>query len=81
MSVPAIGGTVVPDRIFRGNIDLPIETIVEFFEAVLKGEHNLARAFEGDNVDKLNSIIKGAAPAVVPYVLEQLVVAMLNRSL
>ena len=64
MSVPAIGGTVVPDRIFRGNIDLPIETVVEFFETVLKGEHNLARAFEGDNVDKLNSIIKGAAPAV-----------------
>lgn len=60
MSVPAIGGTNIPDRLFRGNISLPIEDLIMFAETILEGEGNLARLFEGSNPDKLNSVISSA---------------------
>ncbi|MBQ2904331.1 MAG: hypothetical protein IJE48_08040 [Clostridia bacterium] len=61
MSVPAIGGTNIPDRLFRGTIALPAEDIVMFFETVFEGEANLARIFEGDETDSLNRILSSSA--------------------
>ena len=45
MSVPAIGGTNIPDRLFRGNINLPAEDVIMFFETILGSESNFARFF------------------------------------
>lgn len=68
MSVPALGGTNLPDSLFRGNIEFPVETIAEFFETVLGAESNFARMFEGDDFKKINAVVKAA----VPYALESL---------
>lgn len=60
MSVPALGGTDIPDRLFRGNVEFPIETLIMFFETVLAGDANLARLFEGDNLTLINRIISSS---------------------
>lgn len=62
MSVPALGGTNLPDSLFRGEIDFPVENLVEFFETVLGLESNFARLFEGDELEKINAVIKAAVP-------------------
>ncbi len=64
MSVPAIGGTNIPDRLFRGKIDLPAEDLIKFFETILSGESNFARFFENDEPEKLNSIISSASDGI-----------------
>ena len=56
MSVPAIGGTNIPDRLFRGKINLPAEDIIKFFETILGSESNLARIFEADESVRTISI-------------------------
>ncbi len=61
MSVPALGGTNIPERLFRGKIDLSIEETVKFFETILGSESNIARIFEYDSVDRLNEIISIAS--------------------
>lgn len=60
MSVPAIGGTNIPDRLFRGNINLPAEDVIKFFETILGGESNFARIFENDETKRLNTILSSA---------------------
>lgn len=61
MSVPAIGGTNIPDRLFRGDINLPAEDLIKFFETILGGESNFARFFENDETDRLNTILSSAS--------------------
>ncbi len=61
MSVPAIGGTNIPDRLFRGKINLPAEDIIKFFETILGGESNFARFFEGDETERLNAVVSAAS--------------------
>ncbi len=61
MSVPAIGGTNIPDRLFRGKINLPAEDVIKFFETILGGESNFARFFEGDETEKLNTVLSSAS--------------------
>ncbi len=61
MSVPAIGGTNIPDRVFRGNIDFPVENLVKFFETILVNEGNFARLFEGSKYETLNAIVENAS--------------------
>ncbi len=61
MSVPAIGGTNIPDRVFRGNIDFPIENLIKFFETILFNEGNFARMFEKSEFKTINSITGVAA--------------------
>lgn len=46
MSVPALGGTDIPYRIFTRNIDFPLEVLIKFFETATRGESNFARLFE-----------------------------------
>ena len=46
MSVPALGGTDIPYRIFTRNIDFPLEVLIKFFETATRGESNFARFFE-----------------------------------
>lgn len=61
MSVPAIGGTNIPDRLFRGNINLPAEDLIKFLETILGGENNFARFFKNDKTDRLNTILSCAS--------------------
>lgn len=61
MSVPAIGGTNIPDRLFRGNISLPLKDIIMFFETVLEGESNLARIFDSSDSSSLNTVLSFAS--------------------
>ncbi len=61
MSVPAIGGTDIPDRLFRGEINLPAEDLVKFFETILGGESNFARFFEDDETERLNTVVSAAS--------------------
>ncbi len=63
MSVPAIGGTDIPDSIFRGKIDFPMDDIVMFFETILGGEGNIARYFNG-NYDGLSEVIAAATDGI-----------------
>lgn len=60
MSVPAIGGTNIPDRLLRGNVDFDMETVVKFFETVLGGKNNFARIFEGLDSESLEAVISSA---------------------
>lgn len=64
MSVPAIGGTNIPDRLLRGEIDFDIETLVKFFETILGSEYNIARLFEGSEYDGLEDVIKSATDGI-----------------
>lgn len=61
MSVPAIGGTNIPDRLFRGKINLPAEDVIKFFETILGGESNLARMLEDDETERLNTVLSCAS--------------------
>ncbi|MBQ8015958.1 MAG: hypothetical protein IJ264_07230, partial [Clostridia bacterium] len=64
MSVPAIGGTNIPDRLFRGKIDFPAEDIVSFFETILGGESDIARLFEKTELEKTSAVISSAADGI-----------------
>ncbi len=68
MSVPALGGTTLPDSLFRGRIDFPMEDLAKFFETILKSESNLARLFESSKAETLNEIFRAAAPYVMDSV-------------
>ncbi|MBR3780255.1 MAG: hypothetical protein IKK63_03530 [Clostridia bacterium] len=64
-SVPAIGGTDIPDKILRGNIDFPISDIAMFFETALSGEGDVARWFEKAEFDKINAIFCSASDGMM----------------
>ena len=64
-SVPAIGGTDIPDKILRGNIDFPISDIALFFETILAGEGDVARWFEDAEFESINDIIGGASEGLM----------------
>ncbi len=61
MSVPAIGGTNIPDRLFRGKINLSAEDVVKFFETILGSESNFARFFESDETERLDAVLSTAS--------------------
>lgn len=64
MSVPALGGTNIPDRLFRGKIEFPIETLIMFFETVLAGEGNFARIFEKNTLKRINGLVSSSVDGV-----------------
>lgn len=64
MSVPAIGGTNIPDRLLRGKVDFDIETLVEFFETILGSEGNIARIFDGSDYEGLEEVISSACGGI-----------------
>ena len=57
MSVPAIGGTDIPDRLFRGDLNLPVEEMIKFFEIIMGSESNFARFFENVESERLNTVL------------------------
>lgn len=67
-SVPAIGGTDIPDKLLRGEIDFPISDIALFFETILAGEGDVARWFENARFENINDIIGSASDGIVSAV-------------
>lgn len=59
LSVPALGGTDIPAKILRGDIDLSDESIVTFVETALGGSSNFARIFEQNRAEWLDRLCKG----------------------
>ncbi len=48
LSVPALGGTNIPERIFTGNVELAEKSIITFVETALSGAANFSRIFDED---------------------------------
>lgn len=69
MSVPALGGTSLPDSLLRNKTDFDPETTVRFFETILSGESDFARLFEGRSAQAVNSV----ANAVCSVAMEKVV--------
>lgn len=59
MAVPALGGTDIPDKILRGNIDLADEDLISFAETILGNESNFARIFKADRAEWLDEFAAG----------------------
>lgn len=61
LSVPALGGTNIPGRILRGEIDVSDESLLSFIETALGGRSNMARIFEIDRAEWLDALGCGAS--------------------
>ncbi len=61
MSVPALGGTNIPAKILRGDIEVSADSISTFVETALGGSSNMARVFESKNIKWLDNFAKGFA--------------------
>ncbi len=64
-SVPAIGGTDIPDKLLRGEVDFPISDIALFFETILAGESDVARWFENAEFESINDITESASDGIM----------------
>lgn len=64
MSVPALGGTNIPDRLFRGEIEFPVENLAAFFETILGGESDITRLFEGSAYDGVEAVVSSAGGGI-----------------
>lgn len=54
LSVPALGGTNIPERIFHGDVELAEKSIISFVETALSGAANFSRIFDEDRVEWLS---------------------------
>lgn len=61
MSVPALGGTNIPDKLFRGEVDLPVERVASFFETAAGGQSDATRMFEAADRSGVNEFISTAS--------------------
>lgn len=68
LNVPPLQGTDFPDRLFRQNVDLPIETLIDFVECVLGSGTELAEVFEVNDGDFLNTTLNGASGGMLDVV-------------
>lgn len=68
LNVPPLEGTDFPDRLFRQNVDLPLETLIDFVESVLGAGTELASIFEANDGDFLNTTMNGASGGMLEVV-------------
>ena len=68
LNVPPLQGTDFPDRLFRQNVDLPLETLIDFVESVLGTGTELAAIFEANDGDFLNTTLNGASGGMLDVV-------------
>ncbi len=68
LNVPPLQGTDFPDRLFRQNVDLPLETLIDFVESVLGTGTELAAIFEANDGDFLNETLNGASGGLLDVV-------------
>ncbi len=68
LNVPPLQGTDFIDRLFRKNIDLPMRSLADFVESVLGAETEIATLFEANDIDALNTVLKGATDGMLDVV-------------
>ena len=68
LNVPPLQGTDFPDRLFRKNVDLPLETLIDFVESVLGVGTELSAIFETNDGDFLNTTLNGASDGMLDVV-------------
>lgn len=68
LNVPPLQGTDFPDRLFRQNVDLPLETLVDFVESVLGAGTEIAAVFEANDGNFLNTTLNGASGGMLDVV-------------
>ncbi len=68
LNVPPLQGTDFPDRLFRQNVELPLETLIDFVESVLGVGTELASLFETSDGDFLNTTMNGASGGMLAVV-------------
>ncbi len=68
LNVPPLQGTDFPDRLFRQNVELPLETLIDFVESVLGVGSELAAIFEASDGDFLNQTMNGASGGMLAVV-------------
>lgn len=61
MSVPALGGTNIPAKILRGDIEVSEDSITTFVETALGGNSNMSKIFETIKVEWLDALAVGFA--------------------
>lgn len=61
MSVPALGGTNIPAKILRGDIEVSEDSITTFVETALGGNSNMSKIFESIRIKWIDSFAKGFA--------------------
>ena len=59
LSVPALGGTNIPERIFTGSAELANKSLISFMETALAGSANLSRIFDANRVEWLDGFTNG----------------------
>lgn len=59
MSVPALGGTDLPERVLTGDADLADESIVAFISTILDLNSDPTRFFDLDRIEWLDGFAKG----------------------
>ena len=68
LNVPPLQGTNFTDRLFRKNVDLPLETLVNFVECVLGSGTEVAAIFEANDGDFLNTTLNSASDGMLDVV-------------
>lgn len=68
LNVPPLQGTDFPDRLFRQNVDLPLDTLIDFVECVLGSGTELYELFEATDGNFLNTTMNGASGGMLDVV-------------
>lgn len=68
LNVPPLQGTDFTDHLFRKNVDLPLETLVDFVECVLGAGTEIAAIFEANDGDFLNTTLNSASDGMLGVV-------------
>lgn len=68
LNVPPLQGTDFTDRLFRNNVDLPLQTLVDFVEGVLGSGTEIAEIFEMNDGDFLNRTLNSASGGMLDVV-------------
>lgn len=61
MSVPALGGTNIPAKILRGDIEVSEDSVTTFVETALGGSSNMAKIFESKRIEWIDRFAAGFA--------------------
>lgn len=68
LNVPPLAGTDFTDKLFRNNVDLPLETLIDFVESVLGVGTEISYIFEANDGEFLNTTLSGASKGMLDVV-------------
>lgn len=68
LNVPPLAGTDFTDKLFRGNVDLPLETLIDFVESVLGVGTEISYIFEANDIEFLATTLVSASGGMLDVV-------------